>query len=108
MQRATSNEKINYANETNLTIEKFWQTRTMDSRDTRRLARHSYVSIRSICGTPQLRTSQNFAWQFTEQHTLHPESSTTKLVTARWVQGVRVVQKDSRRKGTPLRRNYID
>ena len=47
------------------------------------------ISARSICGTPQLRTSQNCAWLETEKHTLHPGISTPKLITLRWVQGVR-------------------
>jgi len=44
----------------------------------------------------------------TEKHTLHPGNYMTKLVTTRWVQGVRVMQKDSRRKGTSLPTNDID
>jgi hypothetical protein len=44
---------------------------------------------------PHERTSLNFAWLDTAKHTLHPGTSMTKLVTTRWVQGVRDKQKDS-------------
>jgi hypothetical protein len=62
--------KIDFANETDLTIRKSWPTRTTDSRDMRWRAKYSYLSGWCICGAedmkvaagtifaPQLRTSQ--------------------------------------------------